>query len=105
MNTPDSTGPSVPPRPATPPMMPMALARSLAPVNSRATKPKAAGEESASPVPCSSRLATIMPELVAAPLRTDAPAKRDTPIRNMRLRPSRSARRPPSSSSPPAVRT
>lgn len=31
-------------------MMPMALASSLASVNSRATKPKAAGEASASPV-------------------------------------------------------
>ena len=74
-------------------------------VNSSATRPKAAGVAMASPIPCRKRLATSMAESTAAPLRAEAMANTVTPMRNIRLRPRRSANRPPRRRSPPAVRT
>ena len=68
ISRPEITGPRVPPSPATPPKMPMALARSFGSVNSRATRPKAAGAAMASPMPWTNRLATSMAGLTAAPL-------------------------------------
>ncbi len=103
--SPEITGPNVPPSPATPPKMPSALARSLPSGNSSAVSPNAAGAAMASAAPWAKRLATSIPEVTAAPLSAEATAKTLMPMMNIRLRPTRSASRPPSRSRPPAMST
>jgi len=62
-----------------------------------------AGEMIAAPTPCTARAATSTPIELASPHTSDAPENTTSPTMNMRLRPSRSAARPPSSSNPPNV--
>ena len=103
--TPEITDPRVPPRPARPPQMPSALVRSRGSWKSSATRPRAAGAANASPMPWMKRLVTSIAGFWARPQVTEATPKMAIPMRNNRLRPTRSERRPPSSSRPPAIRT
>jgi hypothetical protein len=61
----------------------------------------APGERSAAPRPWSARKAINDPSDHASPSRSELTVKRASPPMNSRLRPSRSAMRPPSSSTPP----
>ena len=94
-------------RPAAPPPAAMALQIASARVRSwRSGKvvvmmASAAGEMSAPPRPCRARPAMSMPGDRAMPLISDANENSAAPITNSRLRPSRSAMRPPSSRKPP----
>jgi hypothetical protein len=88
-----------------PPQTPSAFIRSRASGNSTGIMPSAAGSASASPVPCTNRLATSTAGETAAPHTAEAAPKTITPARNSRRRPNMSDSRPPSSSSPPAIST
>lgn len=63
----------------------------------------AAGETIAPPSPCIARAAISHASDCAIPPANEATENRTRPIMNIRLRPSRSARRPPSSRNPPNV--
>ena len=59
----------------------------------------------AEPTPCNSRAMTSVVSSQAMPQRTEAMVNSVTPTMKVRLRPMVSPRRPPSSISPPKVRT
>ena len=62
-----------------------------------------AGEMIAAPTPCTARAPTSTPIEPASPQTSDAAEKTTIPTMNIRLRPSRSPARPPSSRKPPNV--
>lgn len=70
-------------------------------VNVVVSSDSADGASSAPKAPWSARAPNSSPDPVAAPPRPDATANPTSPIMNVFLRPTRSAIRPPSSSSPP----
>ncbi len=104
VSTPPRKRPMAAPPPAMAPKMPNAFARSLASVNSTASRESAAGASRAPKMPWSARAPSSVPVLFAMPPRAEAMAKPTRPIRKARLRPHRSATRPPKSSSPPKAR-
>jgi hypothetical protein len=61
----------------------------------------AAGDSSAAPTPWPARAATRIVAVWARPEASEATVNTPSPARNIRRRPSVSASRPPSSSSPP----
>ena len=87
-----------PPAPAIAPKTPNARARSRGIVNVVVSTASAVGASRAPNAPCSARPATSTPKVGAAPARADASANPMRPMMNVRLRPQRSERRPPSSS-------
>ncbi len=101
VSTPPSSTPAAPPEPATAPQTPSALLRSAPSVNVVVTIDSAAGETSAAPSPCTERAMISHSSLCARPPASDASANRTMPAMNIRRRPRRSARRPPSSRKPP----
>ena len=82
---------------------PSALVRSWRSVKVVVMIDSAAGETSAPPRPCRARPAISIPMDWARPLSSEAAENRTTPAMNRRLRPSRSAARPPSSRKPPKI--
>ena len=87
-----------PPAPAMAPKTPKARARSLGIVKVVVSTASAVGASSAPNAPCSARPATSTSNVGAAPASADAAANPTRPMMNVRLRPQRSERRPPSSS-------
>jgi hypothetical protein len=104
MMPPRST-PATPPNPAIPPHTPSARLRSGPSANVVTRIDRAAGAMIAAPMPWMARAAIRMPLVVARPHVSEAAENTTSPIRNIRLRPSRSAARPPRRSSPPYPRT
>ena len=78
--------------------MPNALPRSFGSVNVVVSSESADGTKSAANAPWQARAVTSMVKLTEAPPMAETPAKPTRPIRNVTLRPSRSASLPPSSS-------
>ena len=103
VSTPPSSTPTAAPLPATAPQIPSALFRSAPSSNVVVTMESAAGETTAAPKPCTPRAMIRTPSDHARPQRSDAAVKTATPTMKTRLRPSRSAARPPSSRNPPKV--
>ena len=95
------SSPTAAPPAAMPLETPSALVRSEGSVKVVVRIDSAAGETSAAPSPCSARPAMSTLELCAKALTAEASENRMTPMVNSRLRPSRSAARPPSSRKPP----
>ena len=77
--------------------MPVALVRSAGSVNVVVSRDKVAGASSAPNAPCSTRAPSNMEKFWAAPPNAEAAANPTMPMRKTRLRPNRSAIRPPSS--------
>ena len=100
---PPKSTPAAAPEPPSAPQMPSALFRSAPSRNVVVTIESAAGEMIAAPMPCTARAPIRTPMLPARPQTSEAIVKRVRPTRKMRLRPSRSAMRPPSSRKPPNV--
>ena len=98
MSTPPSSRPIAPPAPAMAPNTPNALPRSRDAANVVVSRDSAAGAMNAPNAPWAARQATSMPKLIAAPPAAEAAANPTSPVRNVTLRPIRSASRPPSSS-------
>src|SRR5919108_2258560 len=84
--------------------MPNALPRSLDVVNVVVSSDSADGTRMAPNAPWQARAITSMVKLTEAPPTADTPAKPSRPIRNVTLRPIRSASRPPSRSRLPNAR-
>ena len=103
VRTPPSSSPTAEPEAAIADQIPSALVRSSVSVKVVVMIASAAGETSAPPSPCSMRPAIRIPELCARPFSSDAAENRITPATNRRLRPNRSAARPPSSRKPPKI--
>ena len=101
VSTPPRTRPTAAPPMAIAAQTASALARSAPSANVVAMIESAAGEISAAPRPCKAREPMSMPSVEARPSSSDAPVKMTSPIRNSRLRPSRSPARPPRSRKPP----
>jgi hypothetical protein len=78
--------------------MPKALPRSLASLNVVVSSDSAAGASIAANTPWQARAVTSMVKLTEAPPTAEATAKPIRPVRNMTLRPIRSASRPQNSS-------
>ena len=78
--------------------MPNALPRSFGSVNVVVSRDSAEGTSSAANAPWQARAVTSMVKLTEAPPMAETPAKPTSPVRNVTLRPSRSASLPPSSS-------
>ena len=98
---PPSSTPTAPPLPEAAPITPSALLRSRPSRNVVTMIESAAGASSAPPRPCSARVTISAPADQASPESSEPTVNTATPAMNSRLRPSRSARRPPSSSVPP----
>jgi hypothetical protein len=79
----------------------MAFARSTPSAKVVVMIDSAAGATSAAPSPWSPRQTMSISELVESPFSKEAIVKTTTPTRKMRLRPTRSPARPPSSRKPP----
>src|SRR4051812_25447252 len=101
VSTPPRSRPNAAPPAAIALQTPSAFVRSRVPGNVVMMIESAAGETSAPPRPCSARPAISIPDDWARPLSSDAAENTMTPATNSRLRPSRSAARPPSSRKPP----
>ncbi len=84
--------------------MPKAFPRSLGSVKVVVSSDSADGARTAAKTPCSARAANSIAGVVAAPPIAEAVAKPISPMTKVRLRPTRSAIRPPSSSRPPKAR-
>ena len=78
--------------------MPNALLRSFGSVNVVVSNDSAEGTSSAANAPWAARAVMSMAKLTDAPPMADTTANPARPVRNVTLRPSRSASRPPSSS-------
>ena len=100
---PPRSTPAAAPLPPIAPQIPSALFRSAPSSNVVVMIESVAGDTSAAPRPCTARAATSTPIEPASPHASDAREKSATPAMNTRRRPSRSARRPPSSRNPPKV--
>ena len=103
VSTPPSSTPAAPPEPATAPQTPSAVLRSAPSLKVVVTIESAAGETSAAPRPCTARAMISHSSLWAKPPASEASANSSRPEMNIRRRPSRSARRPPSSRKPPKI--
>ena len=103
MRTPPAISPTVAPPAPMPPQMPSALLRSPPSSNMFITIESAAGSTIAAPSPCSPRIAIRNESVVASAQASEAAVKTPSPRMTMRLRPSRSAARPPRSRKPPKV--
>ena len=101
VRTPPSSTPTAPPMPDAAPQTPSAMLRSRPSRKVVTTIESAAGASSAPPSPCSARVTISAPSDQASPDSNEPSVKTATPAMNSRLRPSRSASRPPSSSVPP----
>ena len=101
VRTPPSSTPTAPPTPEIAPQIASATFRSWPSRKVVTTIESAAGARSAPPSPCSARVAISSPSDDASPDSSEANVNSPTPAMNTRLRPSRSARRPPSKSTPP----
>jgi len=101
VSAPPSSRPTAPPATAIAPNTPNALARSFGSVNVVTSTDSAEGTSSAANAPWQARAVTSMAKFTEAPPMAETPAKPTSPIRNVTLRPSRSASRPPSSSKLP----
>ena len=86
-----------------PPQMPSALLRSAPSPKVFITIDSAAGSTTAAPRPWIPRMMIRNVSLVASAQPSEAPVKTPSPAMNRRLRPSRSAARPPNSRNPPKV--
>ena len=95
--------PAAAPEPPSAPQIPSALFRSAPSRKVVVTIDSAAGEMIAAPRPCTARALIKTPELLAKPQTSEAIVKSVRPTRKIRLRPSRSAIRPPSKRNPPKV--
>ena len=95
---PPSTGPSAAAIPATPPHSPTTLARRSG-GNSGSSRASALGTIAAAAAPCTSRAAISAPADGARPAAAEPSTNSATPLRNTRLRPTRSAVRPETASS------
>ncbi|MGC0410444.1 hypothetical protein RKD31_003687 [Streptomyces sp. SAI-163] len=84
--------------------MPKAFPRSLGSVNVVVSRDSAEGARTAAKTPWRARAPKSIAEVVAAPPIAEAAAKPISPMTKVRLRPTRSATRPPSSSRPPNAR-
>jgi len=98
---PPSSTPTAPPLPEAAPITPSALLRSRPSRNVVTMIESAAGASSAPPRPCSARVTISAAADQASPDSIEPTVNTATPVMNSRRRPSRSARRPPSSSVPP----
>ena len=94
---------AVPPMAPVEPQTPSALLRSAPSGNVVITIDSAVGVMIAAATPCTTRAASSTSVVPASPAPSEASANRPVPAMNMRRRPSRSAARPPSSSSPPKL--
>ena len=101
VSTPPRISPTAEPPIAIAAHTPSAFARSAPSANVVEMIESAAGEISAAPRPWSARSRSASPRSTASPSSSDAAVKMTSPIRNSRLRPSRSPARPPSSRKPP----
>ena len=95
--------PAAAPEPPSAPQMPSALLRSAPSWKVVVTIESAAGEMIAAPMPWTALAAISTPILPARPQTSEASVKSVRPTRKIRLRPSRSAMRPPSRRKPPKV--
>src|SRR5436190_1651639 len=98
---PPKSTPAAAPLPPIAPQMPSALLRSEPSPNVVVMIASVAGEMIAAPRPWTARAAISTPIEFARPHAREAAEKTAIPIMNMRLRPSRSPARPPSSRKPP----
>ncbi len=105
VSTPPSSTPTAAREPATDPQIPIALLRSGPSAKVAVTSDKAAGASAAAAIPCTARAATSAAPLTASPPASEAAENAARLVMNTSRRPSRSASRPPSSNSPPKVRT
>ena len=101
VSAPPSSTPAAPPLPEAAPQMPSARLRSRPSRNVVVRIDSAAGDSSAAPSPCSERKTISEPSDQASPSSRELTVNRASPVRNMRRRPTRSASRPPSKSTPP----
>ena len=101
VSAPPSSTPAAAPLPETAPQMPRARFRSCPSSKVVVKIESAAGESRAAPSPCSERKAISEPDDQANPSSSEKVVKSASPTMNSRRRPSRSAMRPPSSSTPP----
>ena len=100
---PPKSTPAAAPLPPIAPQMPSALFRSEPSSKVVMMIESVAGEMIAAPTPCTARAPTSTPIEPASPQTSDAAEKTTIPTMNIRLRPSRSPARPPSSRKPPNV--
>ena len=98
---PPSRTPAAAPKPPTAPHTPSAMFRSRPSVNVVERIESAAGVMTAAPRPCNARAEINEASDHARPAKSEASVKRMSPARKIRLRPSRSAARPPRSRKPP----
>ncbi len=89
------------PPPATAPYTPKARARSFGSVNVTVSSDSEAGAITAANAPCNARAPKSMAPFCAKPPRAEAAAKPRRLMMNIRLRPMKSAIRPPISNRPP----
>ncbi len=100
---PPKSTPAAAPEPPSAPQIPSALFRSAPSWKVVVTIESAAGEMIAAPRPWTARALIRTPELLAKPQTSEASVNSVRPTRKIRLRPSRSAIRPPSRRKPPNV--
>ena len=98
---PPSSRPTAPPPTAIAAQALRAFVRSGPSLKVVVTIDSAAGDTIAAPRPCRARKAMRASDELAKPLSSDATVKRIRPAMNRRLRPMKSAARPPSSRKPP----
>ena len=103
VSEPPASTPTVAPAAPMPPQMPSALLRSAPSLNMFITIDSAAGSTTAAPRPSMPRMMIRNVSLVASAHASEAAVKMAMPAMNSRLRPSRSAARPPNSRNPPKV--
>jgi len=103
VSTPPASRPAVAAAAPMPPQMPRALLRSAPSLNMFITIDSAAGSTTAAPRPWMPRMMIRNVSVVASAQASEAAVKIASPAMNRRLRPSRSAARPPSSRNPPKV--
>ena len=96
---PPASGPAARPMPLNPAHNPIALTRSRGWGCAATSNASEAGLSAAAPTPCSTRPVISQPIEGASEHTTDATVNTATPVRNTRLRPNRSAKTPPASSS------
>jgi hypothetical protein len=101
---PPASTPTLAPLAPMAPHRPSALFRSAPSVNMFITIDRAAGSTMAAPRPWTPRMMIRKMPLVASAQASEAAVNSASPAVNTRLRPSRSAARPPSSRNPPKVR-
>lgn len=97
VRTPPSSRPMAPPAPAIAPKMPKALPRSLGSMKVVVSTDSADGASNAPNMPCNARAVTRVSKFPAEPPSAETTANPVMPMMNVRLRPTRSARRPPTS--------